>query len=746
MKGVAKKGVKPAGKKFFFGIRFRIILAFMIPVVFIVILGIISYQKAAAGLVAGYQMSSKDTLVATAKYFNLGFESVEATASQLAADKNIGNPEAYGAYKEFHKAIIAKVKADDLIKNIHVLSVEGVGVSSTMGPLRMEQIEGFQNSQDGKRLIESTESKIWAGSHPYLDQNFRSYNSDYSISLMSKAGRMAGFSEKKDDVQAYIIIDISMEAVKKVLEEFGWGDDSLVGFITADGREISIGRKENEGEEAFKAQSFYQKAVAGEETSGVFDNCKYKGEKYMFVYSKIETSKAMVCALIPESLIKAQASDIKTFTYAFTLLAGIIAILVGTFYATSIGKVIRQMMYVLSKASKGDLTVSMTTERTDEFHLLSDSITDMIAHMRMLLENVTSVNQTVSKSSGEVAEIGTVLTNESEGIIGALGEIQTGILKQAEDTESCLGRMSILSEKVNKVHENTGEIERIAHGTKETAQNGIVMVEELSGKVKETIQATQDVIGNIETLQEKTLSIGTIINTMNDIAAQTNLLSLNASIEAARAGAAGRGFTVVASEVRKLADESVKASGQIRAIINEIQISTEKTVRTARNAEGIAASEGKALENTVKVFYHINEQVEGLAGTLSNISLEMKDIENSKNVTLLAMESISSIAEETAAVSEQIDKSAHHQMNAVHDLNNAVDVLEGSIKKMEGAVSVFTVLGNIRELPEPPELPKPSELPKPPDGKAITMKNKENNKKTVKLKKAESKKLIMDKK
>lgn len=679
-----------------FGIGIRLIVAFMIPVFFIVALGFISYQKAASGLIEGYESAARETMIATGKYFDLGFHSVETTARQMAADKNIGERAAYGVYNELHKSLIAKAGADEMVKNIHILSVEGIGISSSAGAVNEERIRGFEESEDGKKLLDSKENVIWVGSHPYLDDNLKTYPEDYGISMMYKAGRLAGFVEKLDDIRAYVIMDISTESIKSSLENLDWGDQSLAGFITKDGRVITAEGKE--GTEPILSQDFYKEAAASGLTGGAINNCSYGGRRYLFVYARVETVGAMVYALIPQTLIQSQASDIKTVTFALTVVAVLIAVLVGTYIATGIEKVIKIMMDGLSKAAKGDLTMSIQVERNDEFSLLAASINDTICHMRELINDVSLENQQVADSSGEVSEIGSVLAGESEGILKALEEIQSGILRQVEDTESCLGKMSVLSEKVNKVHENTGEIERIAYGTRETAQNGIVMVENLNGKVKETIKATGDVIHNIETLQEKTRDIGSIIDTINDIAEQTNLLSLNASIEAARAGAAGRGFTVVASEVRKLADQSVKASGQIRRIINEIQQNTAVTVKTAQQAGNIAFSEGEALESTVKVFYHINEQVEEVAGTLSKISLEMNDIEGTKDGTLEAMESISAVAEETAVLSEQIDKSAHHQMDAVINLNEKVGVLENSVGEMENAVSVFTIKEEIRDV------------------------------------------------
>lgn len=683
---------KSTNKQIKFGIRFRLILAFIVPIIFIILVGVISYNKAAEGLTHSYETSVRETMVATGKYFDLGFKSVQIAAEDLATNKDIEEPTAYKAYSQFQKVVMYKSTTNEMIKNIHVLSATmPASMSTSAGTRDRDIVTELLESEEGKALKDPNTDYVWVATHPYLDENMRTGSDDYSMSMIFKANKIVNFVKQKDSTVAYIAIDIKNEAILSTLEEFDWGDKSLAGFITADGREFSVGNGKDATEAFFVNQDFYQKAAAGEETSGAVDNCVINGEKYLFVFAKVEMSGAMVCGLIPQEVIWAQAADIKTVTILLTIIGSLIAIIVGAFISTNISSVIRKMMHVLSKASKGDLTVSISVKRKDEFRLLAESITDTISHMKDLLENIGNVERDVSGASGKVSEIGGILNDETEGIIYSLSEIRTGLVRQAEDTESCLEKMSDLSERVNKVHENSGEIERIAYETKETAKNGIVMVEELGDKVEDTIQATQNVIRNIESLEEKTQYIGSIIGTMNEIAEQTNLLSLNASIEAARAGVAGKGFTVVATEVRKLADESVKAAGQIQNIINQIQSSMTEAVSSAKEAEGIAASEGVALHKTVNVFYHINKQIEGLAGTLSHISTDMQDIEIAKNGTLNAMESISAVAEQTAAVSEQIDKSAHHQMEAVQTLNTSVLDLEDSVNNMETAVSVFNV-------------------------------------------------------
>ena len=149
-----------------------------------------------------------------------------------------------------------------------------------------------------------------------------------------------------------------------------------------------------------------------------------------------------------------------------------------------------------------------------------------------------------------------------------------------------------------------------------------------------TANITRNVIQSIQELEEKSKSISNIVSAINDIAEQTNLLSLNASIEAARAGDAGRGFSVVAEEIRKLADQCLASSSQISSIVDEIVSKTGEVVNIARQAEDAVSSQSSVVEDTTNSFKQIDQLVAQLIQALQTISNNVQEMNCARNETL----------------------------------------------------------------------------------------------------------------
>jgi methyl-accepting chemotaxis protein len=217
-------------------------------------------------------------------------------------------------------------------------------------------------------------------------------------------------------------------------------------------------------------------------------------------------------------------------------------------------------------------------------------------------------------------------------------------------------------------------------------------VEELDQKSKATSEITRNVITKVQKFETQSHHIGGFISSINKIAAQTNLLSLNASIEAARAGTAGLGFAVVAEEIRELADQTVQAASQIQNIVSELQSQTKETVDTALQAEGIVESQTVSLKKAVDAFHIIDQQVENLVNHMNQVSQGMQKIESAKEDTLTAIESISAVSEQTAAATEEVSATSLTQIDSVEQLRKSAYELAEDAIKLQETIKLFKIM------------------------------------------------------
>ena len=688
-----KKDVKEQRKKRFGikSIRGQLTAAFLVPVVLIILLGVFSYWKSSEALVDNYKKSTLETFQAKADYIDMLMNGVKEKAVQLVVHQDImdyygkdytGSTKKMGeGTKKFNAVSIVAAGVfgtSTQIKNYYIFGEKGKTIESATA-LNVDYYKEFLETQECKNLQEMKENFVWTGYHNFIDESVGLSSDSYAVSLTMYSNLP----------KIFIICDIRMETMQEILSSIDLGAGSILGFVTADGREILSDSAITEP--VFTGLDAYTQAIASD-TQDVFnEDITYNGKDYCFVYSKVGETGAVFCGLVPRSVLLQDATTIGYVTLAIVIVAVIIAMAIGTYIATGIGKTIRRMNKGLEQASKGDLTVKFATNRKDEFLTLSDSMNHMVSNTHQLIEEASGVNGKIMTSSQNVSSIIQEMVSMTQNISVSVTEVERGCVQQAGDIEQCATYMNVLSEGISEVHESIGVIEKISDEAKDAIEQGVTIVNQLNSKMSATSEITNVVISGMEDLEKNSSSIDTIVNVINELSSQTNLLSLNASIEAARAGAAGRGFTVVADEIRKLADLTMSAGRDISKLIADIQDKTKDTARFAEQAGEIVRSQTEALSSTITLFSTINNSVVHLTKNLGDMVIRIDKMMKIKEESMDRISNVAAISQESAAVAEEVNATTGSQMQMMEELTTEAGKLKDDIRELEVAIQKFVV-------------------------------------------------------
>ncbi|NLL76484.1 MAG: methyl-accepting chemotaxis protein [Clostridiales bacterium] len=669
-------------------LKVQLTAGFLIPVCMVALVGNFSYNKAAKGMLDNYGESARTALQMTAELLDFGFESVDADSIQLFNDQNIKNyvSDTYkndqnaknDAFTQAQSLITTKQNSNKFIKDIIIVTEDDLKDLATA--TGRGDKNGFYDKfmEEGRAIADNADkTKIWAGEHKLLDERFGTSIDNYICSQYRLV------SSKN----ACVIIDVSMQRIKEILNDLTLGEGSIIAFVTADGREVYTGN--NDGF-SFSDKEYYRNAKADE--SGSY-SCyvEHEGKEYFFMYEQCRTNHAAVCAMTPKNSLMKEALSIKNGIYLWVILSCIVVLIVGVGILFGISRNMGSITRRLVKVSQGDLTVDMRIRDKAEFGKLSGHIMETISNTKRLIMEVRDTSLQVNGCVGNVRQAGTELKASTEYIQEVMKEIEGGVGSQALDAEQCLQKMDSLSDKILNTVKNVKEMEGLADNTRQMISEGTKGMDTLIEQSTEAGKITERLSEKIRVLNEKIDSIRILTDTIDEISEETTLLSLNASIEAARVGEAGKGFSVVAEAIKKLADSSKTSSKKIRNVIEAIEGVSEETIKASGQAGAIVGSQSLAVEETRRRFSDMSRNMEKL---LDNISASARDVEGmntNRRDTLNAIESISAVSEETAASAVSVEETVNKQTKQVEQLSEATKELENKMDELLEAIQMFIV-------------------------------------------------------
>ncbi|MCI2252819.1 methyl-accepting chemotaxis protein [Domibacillus sp. PGB-M46] len=380
---------------------------------------------------------------------------------------------------------------------------------------------------------------------------------------------------------------------------------------------------------------------------------------------------------------------------AIILIASLLSILLFAGLAILISRMIthpiRAIQELMSQAQKGDLTVAGTYASRDELGQLTASFNDMTNGLRDVIRQVAETAEQVAASSEELNANSEETTRATELIANTMEEMASGSDSQLRQVSDTTATMNELADGVQQIARNAHSVSETAAGAIERATAGNTSIRQAVNQMGSINTTFDGLSGVIQGLGRRSNEIGQIIDSITAIAAQTNLLALNAAIEAARAGEQGRGFAVVADEVRKLAEESAQSASQISELISAIQAETAQAVEAMKSATAEVQGGIDVVHNAGGSFADITSAIGDVTGQIQEVSAAVQQMAAGTEQVVASMDQIHSISEKAAASTENVSAASEEQMASMEEIAASARSLAVMATHLQEMTRRFTV-------------------------------------------------------
>ncbi|MGP4105639.1 methyl-accepting chemotaxis protein [Virgibacillus sp. L01] len=375
---------------------------------------------------------------------------------------------------------------------------------------------------------------------------------------------------------------------------------------------------------------------------------------------------------------------------AITILVMVLGILIAILTSRSITNPISTVMERMKVITNGDLSQEpLETRSIDEIGQLIVATNEMNTNMRELLNQINEVSETVSSQSEELTQSASEVKSGAEQIATTMQELASGSETQANTSSELSSVMGNFANKVQEANENGEHIQKSSNEVLEMTDEGSELMNSSNEQMAKIDSIVQDAVQKVQGLDTQSQEISKLVSVIKDIADQTNLLALNAAIEAARAGEHGKGFAVVADEVRKLAEQVSISVTDITDIVTNIQ--NESSVVTDSLQGGYKEVEqGTAqIRSTGEKFSGISNGITEVVSSIKTVTDNLSEIAANSQQMNGSIQEIAAVSEESSAGIEQTSASSQQTSSSMEEVAGSSDDLARLAEKLNGLVRKF---------------------------------------------------------
>lgn len=416
-----------------------------------------------------------------------------------------------------------------------------------------------------------------------------------------------------------------------------------------------------------------------------------QGNRQLVVYQQSVKTGWYVLGEVPLKELLLESQKISRLTIVMSILAALVACGIGYLVIRTVARPLVEIRNLMKEGERGNLAVRSSIRSQDEIGQLAQSFNQMMGHITALVQKTNDSAQQVLATSSELTEASRRTSHSANEIAEATEEIAAGAATLAVEAERGSDITQIIGSQIKNVIEVNVRMEHSASEVQEVSVHGIDYMSELITKTNSTEEMTRSMIEKVNKLNESTQAIRKILDLMKGMTQQTNILSLNAAIEASRAGNAGKGFMVVADEIRKLADQSKQSIDVVSQITDTIQSEMDETVSVLTTAYPLFREQITSVKEADLIFKQVQQTMNNFIQNLSNASSSIQELEKTQFAFNEAMGNVSAVAEQSSATSQEVASLSIEQKTISEGLVRLSDHLEGLSNTLKDSLSKFQV-------------------------------------------------------
>lgn len=504
-----------------------------------------------------------------------------------------------------------------------------------------------------------------------------------SVTIKDKAGNIVG-------VQG---VDVSLESLTETINDIKIGETGYVILADQTGTILANPKNPETNFKTLKDLGVKEFAEIDKMEDQNFDITLNNKNYTASVYVSPETQWRYI-AIMDKSEIVESIDAIQRIIFVVMGIIVVIAIGVSLIVSGAITKPINAAVHYLQQIGSGNLATEIPQamlNKQSEVGTMVRAINVMKQDIQKIIGGISGSVHIVSQSASSLKDGMDQTQQASSQITESIIQLSTASSDEANTVMKGSEKVEELGGAIDQVTTSTQEILDIARHTGELNQRGIVIMQELVERFNNTLKSSEETALAVNQVNDSAGEISSILVTILEISRQTNLLALNASIEASRAGEHGRGFSVVAAEIRKLAEQSASAVNNISYIISNVNSQVGAAVQAIGISRELFKDQETAVRETETIFNDIMVSVDSQVDKTSEVDVHIQVMEEKRYELTDVFTNISAITEENAAITQDVSAAAEEQLATIDDLADYLSQLKGLSKDLEENVKKFTI-------------------------------------------------------